>query len=167
MRLIALFAALLLAGPAAAAEDWMEYSYPDLDFTVHFPVDPKIETTAYQAPDGRALEARTYSVAQDSGTFTMTVADLPEGTTDENALVDGAVKKMSEGGVVKFDIQHRIRAVYGRQLGVAGTNGGYAYIAVFYHNKRLYQIEGKAFVAGGQAEVDAMRFQQSLDFTGA
>jgi hypothetical protein len=40
MRLIALLAALLLAGPAAAAEDWMEYSYPDLAFTVHFPVDP-------------------------------------------------------------------------------------------------------------------------------
>ena len=165
MRLIAFLTALFLAGPAAAAEDWMEYSYPDLSFTVHFPVDPKIETTAYQAPDGRAFEARKYSVAQDSGTFTITIADLPEGTTDENALVGDAVKKMSEGGVVKFDIQHRIRAVYGRQLGVAGTNGGYSYIAVFYHNKRLYQIEGKAFVAGGQAEVDAMRFQQSLDFT--
>jgi hypothetical protein len=35
---------------------------------------------------------------------------------------------------------------------------------VFHHNNRLYQLEAKAFVAGGQAEVDAMRFQQSLDF---
>jgi hypothetical protein len=165
MRLIAFLAALSLAGPAAAAEDWMEYSYPDLAFTVHFPVDPTIESTSYQAPDGRSFEARKYSVAQNSGTFTVTIADLPEGTLDENALVGDAVNKMSEGGVVKFDIQHRIRAVYGRQLGIAGTSGGYAYIAVFYHNKRLYQIEGKAFVAGGQAEVDAMRFQQSLDFT--
>ena len=45
-----------------------------------------------------------------------------------------------------------------------GVNGGYSYVAVFHHNNRLYQIEGKAFVAGGQAEVDAMHFQQSLDF---
>jgi hypothetical protein len=52
----------------------------------------------------------------------------------------------------------------GRQLGIAVTNGGYAYVAVFHHNNRLYLIEGKAFVAGGQAEVDAMHFQQSLDF---
>ena len=44
-------------------------------------------------------------------------------------------------------------------------DGGYSYVAVFYHKKRLYQLEGRAFVAGGQAEVDAMRFQQSLDFT--
>jgi hypothetical protein len=46
-----------------------------------------------------------------------------------------------------------------------GANGGYTYVALFYRNDRLYQIEGNAFVAGGQAEVDAARFQQSLDLT--
>ena len=40
-----------------------------------------------------------------------------------------------------------------------------SYVALFYRNNRLYQIEGTAFLAGGQAEVDAARFQQSLDFT--
>jgi hypothetical protein len=38
-------------------------------------------------------------------------------------------------------------------------------VALFYHKQRLYKIEGKAFIAGGQAEADAMRFQQSLDLT--
>jgi hypothetical protein len=85
-------------------------------------------------------------------------------TTGEDALITHAVETMTEGGVIKLNIPHRIRAVYGRQLGIAEANGGYSYVAVFYHKKRLYQIEGKAFVAGGQAEVDAMRFQQSLDF---
>ncbi len=75
-----------------------------------------------------------------------------------------AVRRITEGGLIKFDIQHRIRWFYGPQLGIAGENGGYSYVAVFHHNNRLYQIEGKAFVGGGQAEVDAMRFQQSLDF---
>jgi hypothetical protein len=51
------------------------------------------------------------------------------------------------------------------QLGITGANGGYSYVALFHNKNRLYQIEGKAFVAGGQAEADAMRFQQSLDFT--
>jgi hypothetical protein len=40
-----------------------------------------------------------------------------------------------------------------------------SYLALFYRNNRLYQVEGNALVAGGQAEVDAMRFQQSLDLT--
>jgi hypothetical protein len=76
-----------------------------------------------------------------------------------------ATKTVAEGGTIKFDIEHRVRAVYGRQLGIAGANGGYTYVALFYRNNCLYQIEGNAFVAGGQAEVDAMRFQQSLDLT--
>jgi hypothetical protein len=63
--------------------------------------------------------------------------------------------------VIKLDIEHRVRAVYGPQLGIAGTNGGYSNVALFYRNNHLYQIEGTVFLAGGQAEVDAARFQQS------
>jgi hypothetical protein len=97
--------------------------------------------------------------------FKLTIAEVGEGAPDENALVGHAVKTMTEGGVIKLDIPHRIRSTYGRQLAIAAADGGYSYVAVFYRNKRLFQIEGKAFVAGGQAEVDAMIFQQSLDFT--
>ena len=165
MRLIALSFAMLLAGPAAA-QQWTEYQSPDAAFTVHFPTDPNIETTTYRTPDGLAFGARVYSVAQENGVFTLTVADVPEtdNQVQEDALMNEAVTRMTDGGAIKFDIPHRIRWFYGRQLGVAGANGGYSYVAVFHHNNRLYQIEGKAFAAGGQAEADAMRFQQSLDF---
>ena len=164
MRPIAFIFALLLAAPAAAA-DWKQYEYPDFSFTVHFPADPKIEMTSYQASDGRSLEARVYSVTQDTGVFKLTIAEVGDGGPDENDLVSHAVKTMTEGSVIKLDIPHRIRSSYGRQFGLAGENGGYSYGAVFLYKKRLYQIEGKAFVAGGEAEIDAMIFQQSLDFT--
>ena len=165
MRLSAFFFAMILACPAVA-DDWKEYESPDRSFTVHFPTDPNIETMAYQTPDGRSFDAHVYSTTQDTGAFRLTVAEVPQigSQTDEGALVSGAIKKMTEGSLIKFDIEHRIRWVYGRQLGIAGTTGGYTYIAVFHHNNRLYELEGKAFVAGGQAEIDAMRFQQSLDF---
>jgi hypothetical protein len=165
MRLSALFVAMILTCPAGAAE-WKEFQSPEYAFTVHFPTDPKIEMTAYRTPDGRSFDAHIYSAAEDSGVFTLTVVEIPEtgNQVREDALMSDAVRKMTEGGLVKFDIQHRIRWFYGRQLGVAGVNGGYSYIAVFHHNNRLYQIEGKSFVAGGQAEINAMRFQQSLDF---
>jgi hypothetical protein len=164
MRIVTLFLALTLASPVPGSEvDWKEFESPDHSFTVHFPVDPNIEATAYQTSDGRSFGAHTYSVAQETGTFTITVAEVP-GDGEKSPLVDDAVNKLIQDGIVKFDIQHRIRSVYGRQLGIAVTNGGYSYVAVFHHNNRLYQIEGKAFAAGGQAEVDAMHFQQSLDF---
>jgi hypothetical protein len=96
----------------------------------------------------------------------VTVVEMPGEETGPNAAVmKEATKTVVGGGTIKFDIEHRVRAVYGRQLGVAGANGGYSYVALFYRNGRLYQVEGNAFAAGGQAEVDAMRFQQSLDLT--
>jgi hypothetical protein len=164
MRLIAFFLGLVLAGPAMAA-DWMEYAYPDFSFTVHFPAAPKIESATYQDPDGRALEARVYSVASDSGSFNLTIANVSDGAANENSLVAHAISSATQGGTIKLDIAHRIRSTYGRQLAIAGANGGYAYISVFYYKKRLYRLEGTAAVAGGQAEVDAMIFQQSLDLT--
>jgi hypothetical protein len=165
MRLRAFVFAIILTCPAAAAE-WKEFQSPDHLFTVTFPSDPKIETTAYHTPDGGSFNAHVYSAAQETGAFTLTVAEVPEtgNQVQEDALMSDAIKRITEGALIKFDIQHRIRWFYGRQLGIAGANGGYSYVAVFHHNNRLYQIEGKAFVAGGQAEVDAMRFQQSLDF---
>jgi hypothetical protein len=165
MRLSAFFFAMILACPAGAAE-WTEFQSRDHSFTAHFPTDPKVEMTAYHTPDGRSFNAHIYSATQETGAFTLTVAEIPEtgNQVQEDALMSDAVKKMTEGSLIKFDIQHRIRWFYGRQLGIAGANGGYSYVAVFHHSNRLYQIEGKAFVAGGQAEIDAMRFQQSVDF---
>jgi hypothetical protein len=163
VRLFALILALVFAA-SARAEDWKEYDNPEYSFAIHFPVDPTVETTTYRAGDGRSFEARQFGVTKDTGSFKVTIVDMPDDKTGEE-LVKNAFKPVTEGGAIKFDIGHRVRAVYGRQLGVSDANGGYAYVALFYHKKRLYHVEGKAFAAGGQAEVDAMRFQQSLDFT--
>jgi hypothetical protein len=157
--------AVVFAGSATPA-DWKEYESPEYSFAISFPVDPTLESTTFRAADGRSLEAHTFSVDQESGMFKVTVVEMPGGETGEDSLVvKDAAKTVAEGGVIKFDMLHSVNAIYGRQLGIAGANGGYSYVALFYHNQRLYQIEGKAFVAGGQAELDAMRFHQSLDLT--
>jgi hypothetical protein len=165
MRLIAFVVALLLLASPAAAKDWMEYAYPDHSFTVAFPSEPRIEPTTYQAADGRAFAARTYSVTLDGGLFKMTVVELPDANANGDALVSHAVKTLTDGNQIKLDIPHRIRSTYGRQLAVARSDGSFTYVAVFFHKQRLYQLEGIASVAGGDAEVDAMIFHQSLDLT--
>ncbi len=162
MRVFAIILALVFAG-SALADDWKEYDNPEYSFAIHFPVDPTVEATTYRAGDGRAFQGRVFSVTKDTGSFKVTVVDMPDDKTGEELARN--TKPVAEGGAIKFDIGHRVRAVYGRQLGISDADGGYAYVALFYHKKRLYQIEGKAFRAGGQAEIDAMRFQQSLDFT--
>jgi hypothetical protein len=93
------------------------------------------------------------------------VVELPETNTNGDALVSHAVKTLTDGNQIKLDIPHRIRSTYGRQLAVARSDGSFTYVAVFVHKQRLYQLEGTASAAGGEADVDAMIFHQSLDLT--
>jgi hypothetical protein len=164
MRLIFfLLAMLVVAGVPAQAQSWKEYAYPAYSFSVSFPADPKVEASTYQAPDGRSVPAQVFSVTQDGAAFKMTVVDLLG--MEESAVIDHAVKTLSQGGEIKLDIPARVSRVYGRQLSLVGADGTRSSDAVFYLNGRLYQIEGKA-IAGQDAASYAIRFQQSLVFTG-
>jgi len=165
MRYIAIIVAALAASSPAAAQGWQEYAYPNSFFSVAFPAEPKVESTNYQSLDGRSFAASVYSVAHDTGVFKMTVADLSNAPVQENAVLDFAVKSMSQGGEIKVDIAHRIRQVYGRQLTITNVDGHHMFVAVFYHKQRLYQIEGRALIGTDDAMTDALRFQQSLDFS--
>ena len=166
MRVIAFIIAVLAAGGPAVAQSWKEYAYPSYAFAVAFPTDPKIEITPYQAADGRSVEAHVYSVTQDSGVYKMTVVDLSDTAMDESAVIDHAIKTLSRGGEIKVDIPARINRVYGRQLSIVGADGSHSSVAVFFIKQRLYQIEGIALPVGTDAASNAIRFQQSLVFTG-
>jgi hypothetical protein len=165
MRTIALVLAAFVVSDPVAAESWKEYSYPDYSFTVAFPADPRIETTTYQVADGRSVQARVYTVRQNNSVLKVTVAELANTGLDESAAISHAVKTLSAGGEVKFDIPHRIYRVYGRQLAVLGADGSRSTVAVFDYKGRLYLIEAKALPGGSDSAVDTLRFQQSLVFT--
>ncbi len=78
MRLITFIVAIFAASAPAGAQSWKEYEYPNETFTVAFPAEPKVETTSYQAPGGRLVEARVYSVLREGGEFKVTVADMSD-----------------------------------------------------------------------------------------
>jgi hypothetical protein len=165
MRLIVfILAALVCSGPAVA-QNWQEYSYPDQFFTVAFPADPQIETTTYQVADDRSVEAHVYSVYQDTAVFKVTVAEVADASLEERAVIDHAIKTLSEGGEVKVNIPHRVNRVFGRQLSIAGPDGIRSMVAVFDYKGRLYQIEGRSVSIENDAAA-AIRFVQSLVFTG-
>ena len=162
MRIIALtVAAFVVSGPAAA-QSWEEYSYPEYAFSVAFPANPKIETTTYEVAAGRSVPARVYSAHQDKSQFKMTVADLANTGLDEKAVIDHAVKTLSQGATVRVNIPARIYQVYGRQLTVEGADGSRSMVAMFDIMGRLYQIEAKGLPGGNEFELT--RFQQSLVF---
>jgi hypothetical protein len=163
MRLIAFVAAAFIAGSPAAAEEWQEYAYPDYAFTVRFPASPRVETATYQVADGRTVPAQVYSVSQNNGAFTVTVAETGKADLDENAIIDNAVRRLSAGAEVKVNMPHRIYRVYGRQLSVRRPDGSASTVALFVHKGRFYQVEGQ--MAADGSPLDMLLFQQSLVFT--
>jgi hypothetical protein len=163
MRLITLIAAIIAASAPACAQGWREYEYQNEGFIAAFPAEPKVETTSYQGPGGRLVEAHVYFVVQKSGEYKVTVADLSHTEMSEGNVMAYAVMMLSRGGEVKFDIPHSTRRIIGRQASIDGVDGSQTYASVFFHNRRLYQIEGTA--PAGSSTADAIRFQQSFDFT--
>jgi hypothetical protein len=163
MRLITFIVATVAASAPAGAQGWKEYEYPDEGFTAAFLAEPKVETTTYRAPGGRLIEAHVYSVVQEGGAFKVTVADMSNTEMSEGNVMAYALLMLSRGGEVKIDLPHSTRRIIGRQASIEGVDGSQTYASVFFHNRRLYQIEGT--VPAGASTADAIRFQQSFDFT--
>jgi hypothetical protein len=61
-------------------------------------------------------------------------------------------KVLAAEGTIKFDIPHRVRAVYGRQLGIAGANGGYSYSTGIIASIRA---SGNSFATGRETCLSA------------
>jgi hypothetical protein len=165
MRLIAFIfiVAMLAASAPAGAQTWSEYESPNDGFTTAFPAAPKVEIASYKAPGGHLVEARVYSVVQEGGEFKVTVADMSHAETSEGNVMAYAVFMLSQKGELRANIPYVTRRIIGRQASIDGADGSQTYASVFFHNGKLYQVEGTV-PAGGSA-VDAFRFQQSFDFT--
>jgi hypothetical protein len=166
VRLFILIPAVFVFAGSAAAQNWQEYSYPDYSFRVSFPADPQTETTTFPITDDRVAEAHVYSVHRNDAEFKVTVAELSDFGLAEAVVIDHAIKMLSEGGEVKVNIPHRINRVFGRQLSILQGDGSRTAAALFDYNGRLYQIEGKSLPTGNDTTADAIRFVQSLIFTG-
>jgi hypothetical protein len=166
-RMAGIAVGLALACVPALAEGWQEYAYPEYAFAVSFPADPMVTDTMYPAAGGTMAQARTYSVAQDGGVFSMIVADLSKSGDDEDSAIGAAVKSLAAKGEVKVDLPARVNRVYGRQLSIVGADGSHSTVALFFHQHRLYRIEGTVLPSNADAASgEAIRFQQSLRFTG-
>jgi hypothetical protein len=167
MRPIAFVLATFVASAPAVAQGWEEYSYPDYAFSVAFPANPQVDTTTYQIADNRSVPARIYSVHQANVVFSIIVAELEGTNLEESAVVDHAIKMLSQNSTVRVNIPARIYRVYGRQLTLEGADGSRSMVQLFDHNDRLYQIEAKALPDQNLSnpQADMVRFHQSLDFT--
>ena len=108
------------------------------------------DASTYKAANGRSFPAHVFSVKQDTGVFKVTVVEMPGKQTGSDAVVmKDATKAIVGSGTIKFDIPHRVRQVYGQQLGIAGANGGYSSLRSLETNWRP-RIDAASLGTGGR-----------------
>jgi hypothetical protein len=168
MRLMMVFSTgIALWVNAAMAEVWSEYSYPELGFAVSFPADPTVETIPYQSAGGIVANEVVYTVRQGASIYRVAVADLSNTPIDETAAIEQAIDQLRDDGDIRLDIPARVQRNYGRQLSVVGKNGAHSAVAIFFVDRKLYQIEGTVLADSDDPNSgDAIRFPQSLQFIG-
>jgi hypothetical protein len=162
MRLIAFVSAALVVSAPAAAE-LKELNSVTEGFGVVFPADPAIEDLAmFEVVPGKMVPARIYSARYENSLFKMTVVDGRDAGLQEAPVIEQSLKRMTQGGELKFNISARIYRHYGRHYSIARPNGGLTTASVFFANDRLYELE-TTMLPGGTPS-DLIRFQQSLTF---
>lgn len=167
MRFVFIAIPAMLIWGSAAAEGWQEYIYADYQFAISFPESPKMDAGRFELSGAASVPARIYSVTMPDGNFRVVIADFTDRPESENAIIKAAEDALKRDGTVKIELPARVQAVFGRQLSVAGRDGSHTSAAVFVYQHRLYEIAGTASPAAAQTgSSDAIRFQQSLRFTG-
>ena len=152
---------------AATADTWKEYDYPDLGFAVSFPADPIVEMLPYTAADGSLANEIRYSVRDGADVYSASVVDLSNTGIDDATALEHAVAQLREQGEIKLDIPARVTRHRGRQLSVTGNDGSHSAVAIFFSSGKLYEIKGTVLPESDDpGSGDAIRFQQSLRFTG-
>jgi hypothetical protein len=126
-----------------------------------------MENLPYKAADGTMANEILYSVRQGADIFSVAIVDLSRASVDETNALDSAINLLRETGEIRLDIPARVSRHRGRQLSIAGKDGSHSVVAIFFADHRLYQIQGTVLPESDDpSSGDAIRFQQSLRFTG-
>ena len=137
-------AAVLLAGAALAAEGgWQEFSYPEAGFAAQYPSRPQVEIVDYktaQTPEG-AVKERVYSTNIGGVVYAVAVADFTRTPAEKDKTIEEAAKNLMALGKLTHDESGaRIDWNYGREIRVEDTSGTSYTDAIFFIDKKLYQL---------------------------
>jgi hypothetical protein len=167
-KIVAILMAASLTPVAAVAQEWKVYPYPDPGFSIQFPAAPTVDKSTFKTAAGTSLPMTRYTVRQDRVVYTLTVVDFSSANADATSTIAEAEKSFGATGKVTVAIDARVNRSFGRELSVNGTDGSRSSVAIFFVDKHLYTLVGEALPPNAiERSGDAIRFQESLQFTGA
>ena len=140
---IGLVAVLFAGGALAADSEWQEFSYPESGFAAQYPSRPQVEIVDYktaQTPEGTVKE-RVYSTNVGGVIYAVAIADFTRTPAEKDKTIDEAAKNLMALGKLTHDESGaRIDWNYGREIRVEDANGTSYTDAIFFIDKKLYQL---------------------------
>jgi hypothetical protein len=140
LRFFALALALAVASPAFG-ESWKEYSFNESGFAAQYPGKPTVEERAYQSAFGSGLKERVYVFNEGGVDYIVAVADFGKSRANKDKVIDEAAKSLMDKGRLTIDYPGRIDLNFGREIVVVDPDGTSITDAIFFVDKKLYQIE--------------------------
>jgi hypothetical protein len=161
---------------SANAQDWTKYVNLDDRFIVNFPGEPEIREFIYTSEYAAMMPAQVYTVADDSGRYSVTVVDYtnaeqalrerPDDTYRGDDLTSdvlgsiayAATNLRKRGGEITYDAWAAVDRIAGHQLQITNLDKSRTFAGIYLHASRLYILE--ATVPEGWPPPG--HFQQSL-----
>jgi hypothetical protein len=126
------------------------YAKPRSRWRRHFPLTQQSKRRRIRT--AAPSQHMSYLGDLDTGVFKVTVVDIPcKQMGSDAAAITETTRAVVGGGTIKFYLPHRVDAVYGRPARHRRSERRLLLRGAVLHDNRLYRVEGKAFVAGGQA----------------
>jgi hypothetical protein len=155
----------LLLPVAAVAGEWQAYTYADPGFTIQFPAAPSVQTSKIRNTAGVSLPTTRYELRQDRILYTLSVVSYASTNADPLSTIAETARSLSASGKVTANAGTRVNGVFGREMSIDGADGSRSVIAIFFANKHLYTLAGKALPPSSLEDSrDALRFRESLQF---
>ena len=140
MRLILVALALAVSSPAAA-ESWKEYTFTESSFAAQYPGEPTVAEHPYKTAFGSGVTERVYAFNEGGVVYIVGVADFAKTKAEKDKVIDEAAAALMNTGRLTIDYPGRIDWNYGREIVVVDMDGTSYTDAIFFVDKRLYQIK--------------------------
>ncbi len=141
LRLPVVALALVAIASPAAAQSWKEYSFTESGFAAQYPGKPVVEERPYKTAYGGEVKERVYVFNAGGVDYVVAVADFTKTRAEKDKVIDEAAKALMDRGRLTIDYPGRIDWNYGREIVVVDMDGTSTTDAIFFVDKKLYQIE--------------------------
>ena len=153
-------AAVLLQAQAAWSQEWIEFEDRAEFFSVNFPGQPTVTTTAYQPQRGAPLPGKVYVVEDGRRRYTVTVINYAKASVNDvpGAVAWEAWNFRKRGGRITYDAYGQVDRISGHQLHISNPDNSQSFIGIYLHARRVYVLEARV----PPDTPGAFHFQQSL-----